>query len=197
MVNKGLINHDEYSADMQEVFALSEETKKITNGNFNIKTPEGIYDPSGLVKGWAIYNASNMLLEKGYKNFYIDIGGDIQACGKNALGEKWSIGIRSPFNPENEIIKVVLVEDRGVATSGVYARGAHIYNPHTSTRDVGDVASITVIGPNIYEADRFATAAFVLGKEGINFLEALDGFEGYAIDSNGIATMTSNFDQYV
>ena len=32
--------------------------------------------------------------------------------------------------------------------------------------------------------------------KGIHFIEKLAGFEGYAIDKNGIATMTSNFKNY-
>ena len=43
------------------------------------------------------------------------------------------------------------------------------------------------------EADRFATAAFAMGKDGILFIENLPGFEGYAIDAKGIATMASGF----
>ena len=59
------------------------------------------------------------------------------------------------------------------------------------------IISLTVIGPNVYEADRFATAVFAMGRKGILFLESLDGFHGYAVDSRGIATMTSNFKKYV
>ena len=84
-----------------------------------------------------------------------------------------------------------------MATSGTYIRGQHIYNPHNRVQTFDDIVSLTVIGPNIYEADRFATAAFAMGKSGIDFIESLPGFEGYIIDSNGIATMTSGFENYV
>jgi hypothetical protein len=36
-----------------------------------------------------------------------------------------------------------------------------------------------------------------MGPAGIDFLETLDGFEGYSIDRAGLATMTSGFDRYV
>jgi thiamine biosynthesis lipoprotein len=62
---------------------------------------------------------------------------------------------------------------------------------------VTDVLSLTVIGPNIYEADRFATAAFAMGEEGIRFIERLEGFEGYMIDRRGQATFTSGFTRYI
>ena len=83
-----------------------------------------------------------------------------------------------------------------MATSGSYIRGAHIYNPHAPTAALTDILSITVVGPDVYEADRFATAAFAMGREGINFIERLQGFEGYAIDKSGVATLTSGFEHY-
>ncbi len=61
---------------------------------------------------------------------------------------------------------------------------------------VADIVSLTVIGPNIYEADRFATAAFAMGENGIFFIDNLPGFEGYVVNKNGIATMTQGFNQY-
>jgi len=37
---------------MNMVFLLAEETNQATSGYFDIKKPDGSYDPSGLVKGW-------------------------------------------------------------------------------------------------------------------------------------------------
>ena len=44
--------------------------------------------------------------------------------------------------------------------------------------------------------DRYATAAFAMGNQGIRFIEQLDGFEGYMIDPRGIATVTGGFRKY-
>jgi thiamine biosynthesis lipoprotein len=194
-INRGEISKDNYSLEMREIFLLAEKTKQETFGYFDIKKPDGTFDPSGVVKGWAIKNAAEILLKKDYKNFYIDAGGDVQSCGLNQESKEWIIGIRSPFNVK-DIVKVVYVKGQGVATSGSYIRGQHIYNPHMPEKKLLDVVSLTVIGSDILEADRFATAAFAMGKEGINFIEQLPGFEGYAIDSMGIATFTSNFELY-
>lgn len=184
------------SEDMETVFKLSEETKKLTNGYFDIVTPRGTYDPSGLVKGWSIFNASNILKNRGVKNFCVEAGGDIQTHGKNADNEPWSIGIQNPFNKKREIVKKVYLSDKGIATSGNYVRGNHIYNPTDKDDVLEDIVSITVIGPNVFEADRYATAAFAMGKKGIFFIENLPGFEGYSIDKNGLATMTNGFDKF-
>lgn len=184
----------EWSEEMNMIFLLAEETRKATGGYFDIKKPDGGYDPSGIVKGWAIWNAAKLLEKRGFENFYVDAGGDIQPQGHNSDGGKWSVGIKNPWNA-SENVKVVYVTDEGVATSGTYIRGEHIYNPKTGAA-ANEMMSLTVIGPNIYEADRFATAAFAMGKNAIHFIESLPGFEGYMIDNDKIATMTTGFEKY-
>lgn len=195
-INRGEIDTKNFSEDMRIIFNLSEETKQLTNGYFDIHKKDGSYDTSGMVKGWAIFKASQILTSHALKNFYINIAGDIQVSGHNASGFAWRVGIQNPFNKLQESIKTLYLKDEGVATSGTYVRGDHIYNPKDNHAEMEDIVSLTVIGPNIYEADRFATASFAMGKEGINFIEKLNGFEGYAIDKNGMATMTSGFNKY-
>lgn len=185
----------QWSAEMREVLALCEQTKQQTNGYFDIARG-GQRDPSGLVKGWAIHHAAKLLLERGITDFYIDAGGDIQTHGRNSDRKPWRIGIRNPFN-RDEIVKTVAVLDQGVATSGTAVRGQHIYDPFRPDTPLNAIVSLTVIGPNIYEADRFATAAFAMGGKGIDFIDSLQGFEGYLIDRNGIATLTRDFEKFV
>jgi FAD:protein FMN transferase len=193
-INRGELCENEYSDDMKKILGLSEQTRQETQGYFDIRH-KGIIDPSGIVKGWTIFQAANILKEAGYENFYIDAGGDVEIAGKKG-GKLWRIGIRNPFN-RKENVKVLAITDRGIATSGTAIRGQHIYNPYHPDSPLEDIASITVIGPNVYEADRFATAAFAMGKKGIYFIEQLPGFEGYMIDASGRATFTSNFERYV
>ena len=195
-INRQEILPENYSDDMKEVLKLSEETKRATNGYFDVRANDASLDPSGLVKGWAIYNAACLLTKDGFKNFYVEAGGDIEVRGTNASGEAWRVGLRSPFDYE-KIVKTVAISNQGIATSGTYLRGQHVYNPHRRDEPLSEVVSLSVIGPNIYEADRFATAAFAMGRQGIMFVEKLAGFEGYQIDRDGIATMTSGFEKYV
>ncbi|HNP73503.1 MAG TPA: FAD:protein FMN transferase [Kouleothrix sp.] len=194
-INRGALTLAEASHDMRTIFALAEQTRQETGGYFDIARG-GAYDPSGIVKGWAIYQAAQIMRLAGCRNFYVDAGGDIQATGCNRHGQPWRVGIRSPF-AINQIVKVLAVSDRGVATSGTSIRGEHIYNPMVAGPLATDAVSLTVIGPNIYEADRFATAAFAMGAAGILFIERLEGFEGYLIDRHGQATFTSGLGRYI
>jgi thiamine biosynthesis lipoprotein len=193
-INRGLPKN-KWSKEMKQVLELCEQTKQLTNGYFNINH-NGKIDPSGLVKGWSVNNAAQLLLGEGLADFYIEAGGDIQVYGLNAERAPWAIGIRNPFNL-GEIIKVINLNGQGIATSGSYIRGQHIYNPYNPTSQLGEVKSLSVIGSNVYEADRFATAAFAMGKSGIAFIEAQAGLEGYMVDNHKTATSTSGFNRYV
>lgn len=193
-INRGELLPDEYSEDMRTILALSEQTKEETDGYFNIER-DGMLDPSGIVKGWAIQQVANLLQARGFYNFYVDAGGDVQVVGTKD-GHPWRVGIRNPFN-RAEQVKILALSDAGVATSGTAIRGQHIYNPRDRETPIIDVVSITVIGPNVYEADRFATAAFAMGTKGIAFIARLAGFEGYMIDAQARATFTPGLKRYV
>jgi FAD:protein FMN transferase len=194
-INNGLPKN-EWSQEMKTVLKLCEQTRQATDGYFDITTNNGKLDPSGLVKGWAINNAAQLLQASDVQNFYIEAGGDVQVRGSNAVNEPWSVGIRNPFKLD-EVIKVVQLTTQGIATSGTYIRGQHIYNPRQRRQVLNSVKSLTVIGPNVYEADRYATAAFAMGAQGIGFIESTSGLEGYMVDANKIATYTSGFERYV
>jgi thiamine biosynthesis lipoprotein len=193
-INNGL-PESKWSDEMKAVLALCEQTKQETGGYFEINH-HGKLDPSGLVKGWAIGRAAGQLAARGFRNFYIEAGGDIQAQGRPEPGKQWQVGIRNPFNTE-EIVKVVELGSEGIATSGTYIRGEHIYNPNQSHQAVTKLRSLTVIGPNVYDADRFATAAFAMGPAGMHFIDGLPGFEAYMIDDRRLATYTKGFETYV
>lgn len=192
-INSGKIATEKYSEEVKHIFSLAEQTKKDTHGFFDMQRLDGSIDPSGIVKGYAIHQAAEILKRKEYKNFLVEIAGDAEMVGLNE-DKKWKVGIENPFNRQ-EIIKVVYLQDKGIATSGTYIRGQHIYNPTTRT-EADEVASVTVIADNCYEADRLATAVFAMGEKGISFLENFPCVEGYMVKKDKIAVMTSKFSQY-
>lgn len=193
-LNAGDITEDQCSADVRLILALSEATRRETNGYFNIEH-NGRRDPSGIVKGWAIQRAAGLLRGRGFQRYYVDAGGDIQVA--TPAGERpWRVGVRNPFN-RTEIVKVLTLTDQGVATSGTAIRGQHVYNPLQPGAPLLDVVSLTVVGPNVYEADRFATAAFAMGRSGIAFIERVLGLEGYMIDAHARGTATTGLERYV
>jgi len=192
-INRGQLKESGYSNDMRNILSLCQKTKTETNGFFDINN-NGILDPSGLVKGYAINEGANILLKKGYKNIYVEIAGDIQVYGKNSDGNDWKIGIQNPFNLK-EIIKVVSLSNKGIATSGNYLKANHIYSPKKN-KLIENIISVTVIGPNVYEADRFATAIFAMGESAFDFIVKLKNFESYIITKDKKAFYTLGFIRY-
>jgi len=194
-INRGELTADECSDDMKEIFTLAARTKQETDGFFDIRNNAGQYDPSGLVKGWAISRAAQLIRDAGFRDFYVDAGGDMEVSGKNQAGQAWSVGIRNPFQLEQNV-KILHLTDCGVATSGIYLRGQHIYDPHRRDKKFSDIVSLTVVGPDAYEADRFATAAFAMGRPGLAFLARRPGLEAYMIDKDGRAIFTDGLRKY-
>ena len=154
----------------------------------------GTFDPSGLVKGWAIDRATSILTRKGGRNFFVDAGGDVQVRGLREDGSPWRVGIRHPTS-RGKVARVILAQDLAVATSGTYEKGNHIYDPHTH-KDATDLISFTVIGPDILQADVYATAGFAMGEDGLGFIDALRGYEAYANNRNLPASCTGGFDRH-
>ena len=55
-----------------------------TGGAFSSHPPErpGVIDPAGFVKGWATERATRRLLDAGLDDWYLAVGGDVQAHGR-------------------------------------------------------------------------------------------------------------------
>lgn len=184
-LNNGIMSG---SKEVREVLRLAADTYNDTNGYFDIRYQNRI-DPSGIVKGWAIHNAAQILSDAGVTDYYVETGGDIEVSGRER-----HIGIRNPFNVR-EILKIVTLSNGGIATSGSYERGPHIYNPKTG-KPAAEIMSLTVIGPNVYEADRFATAAYAMGEKGIEFVGRIPGLAGYMVRKDKVAVITADFSKY-
>jgi len=191
-INRREINESDYSLEMYEILELATKTKTETNGYFDV-WHDGIFDPSGIVKGWAIQRAANIMRHYS-DDFYVEAGGDIQVQGENDHNAPWRIGVRNPFD-RNQNVSVVSLDNHAIATSGTAIKGQHIYNPVTSEPPT-DIVSLSVIAPKIIDADRMATAAFAMGSRGIGFIENLAGYEAFMIDTNKRVTATSGWKNF-
>lgn len=177
-------------AEVREVLDLCGDVTRVSRGWFSA-TPGGVLDPSGLVKGWAVEAASQLLHESGATNTCVNGGGDLQLRGEARPGVPWRIGIAHPLR-RGALATVVSGSDLAVATSGTAERGAHILDPHTGTPALG-LVSITVVGQALTLTDAFATAAFAMGGGARGWLESLEGYEALAITPDGREWRTSGF----
>ena len=138
-------------------------------------------DFNAIAKGYGLDVIADFLSKKGYKNYLIDIGGEVVSKGKNVLTEKpWRIGIEKPnFDGTQSQQKVIELIDEAMATSGVYRkfkidengkRYAHIIDTKTGYPSKTNILSVSVIAPTCAEADAYATAFKAMGVKKVKQL---------------------------
>ncbi len=188
---------EEMSDEVLGVLALCEELYDDTGGAFDafvVPAPNGSrLDPSGVVKGWSIERSAEILEQHGAGNFCINAGGDVAVRGFARPGEPWRIGIRHPELADRSAAVVGGAGRLAIATSATYERGAHIIDPATG-EPTADLASVTIIGPDLTYADAYATAVFVMGPDGLNWLtEHHPDYAAFVITREDTALSTLNF----
>jgi FAD:protein FMN transferase len=191
-VNRGELAVTEAHPDVREVLERCEALRVETDGYFDVHAAAAdTIDPSGLVKGWAVDRAAAILDEAGVRNYAVNVAGDMRLRGRAAPEPYWSVGIQHPLEP-SAIAAVVKANDLAVATSGAYARGDHVIDPHTCRPPVG-VLSVTITGPELATADAYATAAFAMGEAGIHWTARLHDYEAMTILADEPVLSTPGF----
>tara|TARA_B100000959_G_scaffold282806_1_gene350062 strand:- start:542 stop:1555 length:1014 start_codon:yes stop_codon:yes gene_type:complete len=130
-------------------------------------------DLSGIAKGFAVDKIARYLDKCGFKNYLVEIGGELIGKGLNKDKEIWQIGIDNPNNNSDRIKRIIQLEDMAMATSGNYMnyfekdgiRYSHTINPVTGRPIKHKLASVTVLDSSTMNADALATAFMVLGPE--------------------------------
>ena len=182
LLARGEIVVDDCEPEVAEVLDACRQLAAATNGFFTV-TPFGRLDPSGYVKGWAVQRVSELLRAAGSVNHCVNGGGDVQCAGWAAAGQPWRIGIADPLRRQ-DCVAVVTGTDLAVATSGPSERGNHIAG-RAGQPAVGEFAGLTVVGPSLSLADAYATAAYAMGRQARDWLETVDGYDGYAVLPDG------------
>jgi thiamine biosynthesis lipoprotein len=181
--------------EVGQVLADCARLSAATDGYFSA-CPGGRLDPSGYVKGWAIERASDLLAAAGSGAHCINGGGDVQCIGTPEPGRPWRVGITHPLRPGYLAAVVTGAHDAcaglAAATSGTAERGAHVLDPHTGRPPRG-LVSITLVGSRLARTDALATAGFAMGPDARDWVEALDGYEAFAIRTDGTTWATSGW----
>jgi FAD:protein FMN transferase len=189
-LSRGEVRLVDCDGDVEEVLELCAQIGRETGGYFS-STYGGRLDPTGVVKGWAIQRASELLCSAGSAHHVVNGGGDIQAVGGSAPGLPWQIGIAHPLE-RGALASVVELTDGAVATSGIAERGAHVIDPFTGQPAVA-LASVTVVGSELTRTDAYATAAIAMGDRAGRWLERCAGYEAFAVGAGGLGWCTSGY----
>ena len=156
----------EAHAWVADVVELCLEAEERTEGLFSAwrHRPGGrtVFDPTGLVKGWAVAGAAEHLALVPGVSYGVGVGGDVvvgTGPGVGPAAPEWRVGIADPARA-GVVADVVAVRRGAVATSGAAERDGHVVDPRTGL-PVRRPGSATVVGPDLTWADVWATAAWV------------------------------------
>jgi len=174
------------------------------HGFLQKKYPQVYIDYNSIAKGYAIDRVGEMLSDKGYQNYLVEIGGEVLARGKNkAKNRDWLVAIDNPNRQKgNKFISKIALSNQAMATSGNYRKYyidkktgkkyVHTIDPKTGYPAIRHLLSASIIANNCTMADGYATACMVMGLQASKkFLQKhpeLQAFLVYSDDHGNIQT---------
>ena len=149
-------------------------------------------DLSSIAKGYGVDAVAEVIRGAGFRDFLVEIGGEVFGAGSRRDGRPWRVGINRPQADAapDEIYRVAPLRDAAFATSGDYrnffvrdgVRYSHVLDPRTGRPVANGVVSVSVLAPDCTLADGLATAVMVMGAEaGVALLERLPAVEGLVV----------------
>ena len=154
----------------------------VKNGNLQKTKRQLQIDLSAIAKGWGVDKLAEYLLQNGFNNFMVEIGGEIVVSGLNKDNQPWQIGILHPDGLHSNLYSTIEVSNKAVATSGTYQNYftlegidySHIINPVTGYPVKHDLISATIVTGDCASADAIATAVMVKGfDKGLRWINNL------------------------
>ena len=162
--------------EVAEVLAIGERARIASGGVFDV-VRDGVLDPSGVVKGWAVERAAAALRDLDDTDFCLSAGGDMVVHVADPDRPDWRVGIEDATDP-TRVRAVVPLRSGAVATSGLAHRGAHVVDARTGLAPTG-LASVTVLGPDLTRADVEATTALAMDADAPTWLARRAGLTAY------------------
>jgi thiamine biosynthesis lipoprotein len=130
-------------------------------------------DLSAIAPGYAVDRVAEALASEGFRDYLVEVGGEVRAAGVNDAGDAWRIAIERPVPEERVMQRIVPLSGMAMATSGGYRnfyeregiRYSHTIDPRTGRPVTHNLASVTVVDELCARADGLATGLLVLGPE--------------------------------
>ena len=173
------------------------------------KSPKTVFDFSSIAKGYGIDCVADTLEALGARNYMIEIGGEILACGLSPKGRPWRIQIDSPLSGlGHERLGVIELgpEKTAVASSGNYRNlrrrsdgslYGHTLSPISGYPVEGRVAAATVIASDCATADALATACMASAEPDLAMdILARAGAQGIVVYVEGDTLLTVATDKF-
>ena len=149
-------------------------------------------DLSAIAKGHGVDRVVDLLLGRGAKNVFVEIGGEVRVTGDKD-GEPWRVGIQRPDVAGLDAMIAHPIGDAAMATSGDYRiyfeadgeRYSHTIDPTTGRPVVDPIASVSVLADSCMIADGWATALTAMGPAKVNDAVEANGLDAFWMIRSG------------
>jgi thiamine biosynthesis lipoprotein len=135
--------------------------------------PDVEADFNGIAPGFAIDRLAELLETRGFRNYLVELGGELRGSGAAENGAPWRVAIERPSAGVQALSRVIPLADAAIATSGDYRnyqdiggeRVSHVIDPRTGRPVRHRLASATVVDRSCARADALSTALMVMGRD--------------------------------
>ncbi|MCB1302892.1 MAG: FAD:protein FMN transferase [Leptospiraceae bacterium] len=156
---------------------------------------------SAIAKGYGVDRVAQLLLQKGIRDFMVEIGGEVRTGPDGSF----RIGIERPnYDGTRSLYAVLESRNQCIATSGNYRNffkkdgyiHSHILDPFSGKPTPSRIQSATIVGPNCLTADGLATAAMLsTPEETAEVLKQMKGnYEYLILESGTLKDEDTNFE---
>lgn len=150
-------------------------------------------DLSGIAKGFGVDQMVAVLARFGIEHALVGLDGELRAIGQRPEGQPWTIALEKPDYETRAPLSILELRDSAVATSGDYRhwvdlgtqRLSHTMDPARGGPVVNAAASVTVLAETCMDADAWATAFMVMGKDRATLLASDQGLSAIFVERDG------------
>ena len=197
---RGEVTLRDASAAFRARFEDATGWRLLTEGFFTPERPDGVLDLSGIIKGYAIGQASSALESAGIEDWCLNAGGDVLVNGSPSpgTGTPWLAGIVDP-QARGALLSGFPLGGTGrfaaLATSGTAERGDHIWRTGPGRTEVrrNEFRQVSVAAADIVTADVLATAVVAGGRRMLDWATDSWDVEVLAVLGSGELLATPGF----
>jgi len=168
-----------------------------------VRVPAGVgFDPGGIGKGLAADLVVAELIDAGATGACVNVGGDLRAAGRPPTGTGWNVAIEHHLAAAP--IAVLGIREGAVATSTTLRRQwtvggerrHHLVDPWTGAPSTSDLALVTVVAAEAWQAEVLAKAELLRGSARLFDLVGGTGAEALAVTDDGRVLASPGFARF-
>lgn len=178
---------------------------KVDVNDGGVLLPAGMtIDLGAIAKGYITDRIADFLKARGVESGFLNFGGNVLVIGSKPDGADWNIGIQDPLGTRDQnIVGAARVSGQAVVTSGIYERGFdldgvryhHILDTSSGWPVQNELAGVSIIAPDAFDADALSTTVFAMGVEkGTAFIESLEDIEAIFVTRDDRVSWTSGLE---